>query len=80
MSDISITENELMLILKCNPDIASQVTDEMITKAKRAFVDARHKFALTRIHSKDKYRDGRWQTHIIVNGKRKGVEKGTEAY
>lgn len=72
-----MNENELMIILKSNPEFACLVSD-MIPKAKKIYVDSKHDLAISVIHSHNKYRDGHYCTHIYVNGKRKAVEKATE--
>ena len=72
-----MTENELMLLLEGNPEIACMVND-MIPKAKKVYVESRHEHAIYRLSVKNKYRDGHYCTRIYVDGKRKVVEKATE--
>lgn len=72
-----MTDNELMLLLKSNPEFACMVTD-LIPKAKKHYVDSKHDLVITKIKSKNIYRDGHYCTHIYVDGKRKAVEKATE--
>ena len=52
--------------------------NEMIAKAKKLYVDQRHTRSISQIHSRDKYRDGRWKTYVYIDGQRKSVEYKTK--
>ena len=72
-----MTDNELMLLLQSNPDFACTVND-MIPRAKKAYVDGKHTQKISRVNSSSKTHDGKFGTHVYINGKRKWVEKATE--
>jgi len=72
-----MTDNELMLLLQSNPDFACAVND-MIPRAKKVYVDAKHTQKISVVTSKSKTHDGKIGTHVYINGKRKWVEKATE--
>ena len=69
-----------MILLKSNPEIVSRLItmSNAKTEAKRIYVGEHHKFKISPLHAKGKSREGYWYTHIIVNGKRKVVQKPTE--
>lgn len=73
-----MTDDELLVLLNCSPELASGLTDMTKARAKKLYVTVKHDLAVTRLNTKDKYRNGHWVTHIYVNGKRKVVEKATE--
>lgn len=69
---------EIMVLLRRNPEIAEWLIDMTSIKAKRLYVQAKHKQTIAQINSKDKFHNGYWSTHVYVNGKRKAVQKATE--
>lgn len=76
-SDDAIHLNELMVLLQgIGPENAE--LQQMISKAKMAYVDSKHQRAISQIHSEDKYRNGRWKTYIYENNKRRTVEYKTK--
>ena len=50
----------------------------MVSKAKRNFVNSRHRLKIFQMHSANKYKDGNWKTYIYADGKRKEVIRKTE--
>lgn len=72
----SNSNRDIMLLLNSSPEIAPIVFD--MTKAKRLYVDERHKHDIFILSSKNKYRDGHFATHIYENNKRKLVDRATE--
>lgn len=73
-----LSEHELMVLLKRNPEIAQRLLEMTNAKAKKLYVEARHKNKVSQMTSKSRTHDGHWWTHIYVDGKRKAVEKSTE--
>lgn len=72
----AIQFHELMVLLQgIGPENVE--LQQMISKVKMAYVSSKHERSISQIHSKDKYRDGRWKTYIYENGKRKSVEYKT---
>ncbi len=71
-------DNELVVLLKRNPEIAELFADMTNQKAKRLYVKSKHKQAIAKFNSKDGRYDGYWSTHVYVDGKRKAVLKATE--
>lgn len=69
--------NDLMLLLQCG-DLENAMVADMITRAKEAYVRARHSQAITQMHSSNKYKDGLWKTYVLKNGKRKEVLRKTK--
>lgn len=67
-----------MLLFQSNSGLESAAVNEMITKAKRAFVLARHSQAIGQISSSNKYKNGNWKTYVYESGKRKEVIRKTE--
>ena len=67
----------MLLSQNSGPEFALMVED-MITRAKKAYVDNHHKRKISQMHSADKYRNGKWSTYVYVDGKRRMVEKQTE--
>jgi integrase len=80
--DNEVSENptveEIVVLLKRNPEIARLLTDMTNTKAKRLYVKAKHKHTIAQFNTKNKKLEGYWFTHINVDGKRKVVLKPTE--
>ena len=68
---------DVVLLLQSNDPENAQVMD-MLTKAKRNYVKERHPRMISQIHSKSKYKDGKWKTYVYVDEKRKVVEANTE--
>lgn len=68
---------DVVLLLQSNDPENAQVM-EMLTKAKRNYVKERHPRMISQIHSKSKYKDGKWKTYVYVDEKRKVVEANTE--
>ena len=75
---INASPEELMVLLKRNPEIAQLLTDMTNKKAKRLYVHEKHKHTIAQLNSKNKKLDGYWSTHVYVDGKRKAVLKSTE--
>lgn len=73
-----MTEQELMVFLKGNPDIASKLLEMTENKAKQLYVSEKHHQAIIKLKSTNKYRDGHYCTHITKNNKRTLVERSTE--
>lgn len=73
-----LSEEELMLICKSSPEIASRLSDMNKAQMKRLYVVENHPFAITRLRSKNRRRNGNWITHVLQRGRRKAVEKATE--
>ncbi|MBQ6160185.1 MAG: hypothetical protein IJK24_04485 [Oscillospiraceae bacterium] len=69
--------NDLMLLLQCG-DLENAMVADMITRAKEAYVRARHSQAITQMHSSNKYKDGLWKTYVLKDGKRKEVLRKTK--
>ena len=80
--DNEVSENptveEIVVLLKRNPEIARLLTDMTNIKAKRLYVKAKHKHTIAQFNTKNKKLEGYWFTHINVDGKRKVVLKPTE--
>ena len=76
--DFFMSDEELMVLLKSNPEIASKLSEMTKTKAKRLFVGEKHKQKIFQRHSANKYLDGKWATHVYIDSSRKLVEKPTE--
>lgn len=66
-----------MLLLQCG-DLENAMVADMITRAKEAYVRARHSQAITQMHSSNKYKDGLWKTYVLKDGKRKEVLRKTK--
>lgn len=75
-----MTDEELMILFKSNPELVSRVISMAKTKteAKKLYVDVRHQRKISPLNSKNRKLKGYWHTHIYVNGKRKVVQKATE--
>ena len=79
LSSVPTSEQELMLLLQSNPEIAQRFTEMYSKSAKKLYVDKKHTSAISQyLSTADKYRKGKFYTHITVNGKRRTVEKKTE--
>lgn len=72
-----MSDKELMILLKQHPQIASRLVDMTKLKAKELYVDSHHDQTISQLHSENKYNNGRWCTHIYVDGKRKAVGRTT---
>ena len=72
----SLMQDVVLLLRSSDPENAQVM--EMLTKAKRNYVKERHPRAISQIHSKSKYKDGKWKTYVYVDEKRKVVEANTE--
>ena len=75
-SSASLMRDVVLLLQSNNPENAQVL--EMLTKAKRNYVKERHPRMISQIHSKSKYKDGKWKTYVYVDDKRKVVEANTE--
>ena len=73
-----MTTEEMMILLKSNPEIAQRFLDMTNKEAKKLYVAKMHKQKIFMLQTKDKYHNGNWATHLYVNGKRKVVYKTTE--
>ncbi len=71
-------DNELVVLLKRNPEIADLLSDMTSKKAKKLYVKAKHKHAIAQNNSVGSKYYGYWSTHVYVDGKRKAVLKATE--
>ena len=69
-------DDVMLLLQSISPENA--VVNQMISKAKRAFVEEHHPRQISQLHSKNPYRDGRWKTYVYADGKRMTVECKTE--
>ncbi|MCR5488812.1 MAG: site-specific integrase [Saccharofermentans sp.] len=72
------TVEEIVVLLKRNPEIARLLTNMTNRKAKRLYVQARHKQKIAPLNTTNEKLKGYWSTHIYVDGKRKAVLKPTE--
>ena len=69
----SFPTQDIMLLLQT---MISQNADEvsnMLSKAKRQYVQSHHRRAITQLHSSSKYKDKKWKTSIVKDGKRVAV-------
>lgn len=74
-----MTEQELMLFFKSNPEIATRLLDMTELQAKTLYVKEKHTQAISRLNMpSNKYRNGNYYTYIYKNGKRQLVERRTE--
>lgn len=75
-----MSDEELMILLKSNPEIVSRLESMTKTKteAKRIYVAVHHKQKISPLNSKKEKLKGYWYTHIYVEGKRKVVQKSSE--
>jgi len=73
-----LSDQEMMVLLRRNPEIAHRLIAMTNMKAKQLYVDSRHTQKISVLRTKDRYRNGHWTTYVYVNGKRKKVEKATE--
>lgn len=64
--------SDIMLLLQSSSPENALVYD-MISKAKRNYVSQHHSLSIFQLHSTNKYMDGKWKTHVYIDGKRKGV-------
>ena len=69
--------DDIVLLLQ-NSDPENALVKDMITKAKRNYVTSHHSRVISQIHSKNKYKNGRWKTYVYADGKRKVVEADSE--
>ena len=68
----SASTNEFMVLLKRSPETARLFFSFMTNKrAKRLYVQARHKQKIAPLNTTTKRYEGYWGTHIYVDGKRK---------
>ena len=75
----SASTNEFMVLLKRSPETARLFFSFMTNKrAKRLYVQARHKQKIAPLNTTTKRYEGYWGTHIYVDGKRKAVLKPSE--
>ena len=75
----SASTNEFMVLLKRSPETARLFFSFMTNKrAKRLYVQARHKQKIAPLNTTNKRYEGYWSTHIYVDGKRKAVLKPSE--
>ncbi len=74
----SITPEELMVLLKRNPEIAHLLLNMTNKKAKRLYVQSKHKQTIAPLNSNKAKYEGYWYTHVYVDGRRKVVLKPTE--
>ena len=73
-----LSDHELMVLLRRNPEIAQRLINMTNKEAKRLYVTSHHSQAINCLNSRNKYRNGRWATHVYVNGQRKAVDRATE--
>ena len=73
-----MTTDEMMVLLKSNPEVAQRFLELTNIKAKKLYVEQKHTHKIFVLQSEDKYRNGNWATHVIVDGKRKVVYRATE--
>jgi Phage integrase family. len=77
-SGSSSTQLQDFMLLLSGIGSENAEVNEMIAKAKKLYVDQRHTRSISQIHSRDKYRDGRWKTYVYIDGQRKSVEYKTK--
>ena len=70
-SQSSLAEDIMVLLQSSGTENA--MLQELETKAKHNFVSLHHSRSIFQLHSTNKYMDGKWKTHVYVDGKRKGV-------
>ena len=71
-----IVQDIALLLQDSGPEKA--VVVDLITKAKRKYVAEHHSLAISQLKSASKYKNGKWKTHVYIDGVRKGVEFKTE--
>lgn len=76
----SMSDEELMLLLRSNPEFVSRLLSMSKTKieAKKLYVGIHHKLKISPLNAEAKKKNGYWYTHVYVDGKRKVVQKATE--
>lgn len=73
------TPSELIMMLFPNAGAEERnMVNSMISKEKRLYVESHHKRSIFQIHSKSKYKDGKWRTYLYVDGKRRPIEADTK--
>lgn len=66
------------MLLFQDSGLESAAVNEMLTKAKHAYVSSHHSSTISRMCSSNKYKDGNWKTYVYEDGKRKEVIRKTE--
>lgn len=69
---------EDLVLLYQHGGLDNAAVSEMITTAKRIYVSAHHSQAITKLKSKNKYKDGNFKTYVMVDGRRKEVVRKTQ--
>ena len=69
----SVLPQEFVLLLQSMDTESAGEVQQLISKAKKQYVLAHHQLAISQIHSSSKYKDGKWKTHVIKDGKRTPV-------
>ena len=72
----SLVQDIVLLLQSNSPENA--LVKELASKAKHNYVAQHHKLSIFQLHCQNKYMDGKWKTHVYVDGKRKGVTFRTE--
>ena len=62
--------SDLMVLWQSSGPEFALMVQEMLPKAKNAYVDSHHTRKITQMHSANKYRDGKWSTYVYIDGKR----------
>lgn len=75
----ALSLEDIMLLLRSS-DLQGAFLEDMLTKAKRAYVEERHNRKIYQTSSSNPYKDGSWKTHVFdQDGHRKEIIRKTEA-
>ncbi len=73
----ALTPNDFMLLF-CSDGAEFPAMKEMISMAKRKFVNKRHNKAISQLVNVSGFKKGKWKTYIEIDGKRKEILRKTE--